>query len=150
MVKTRSAGVPSDPEWQELRDRLRRARQAEQFQAYPLEIEDLQDFAALERRKQLSKGELSAMIFARKTRQAFLTDDRNARALAESFMNASSVQTTPRLLGWLVFGGCLAESDVDHIIEEHERLKRPLTQYFRIILEEALRCRLMVMSAPQT
>lgn len=143
MIKNRSAGVPTDPEWQELRDRLRRAREAQQFKAYPLEIEDLQDLAVLERRKQLSKGELSAMIFAKKTGQAFLTDDQNARELAASFMNASLVQTTPHLLGWLVFCGRLAESDVDHVVQEHESLKRSLKEPFRTMLREALRCRLM-------
>ncbi|MEY4511274.1 MAG: hypothetical protein RLZZ450_3396 [Pseudomonadota bacterium] len=148
MVKNRGDEYPSEPEWRELRSRLQIARRAQQFTAYPLEIEDLQDLSVLESRKRLSKGELSAMIFAKKTGQAFLTDDQKARVLAKTFMSSAAVQTTPHLLGWLIFSGQLVESDVAQIVNDHESLKRPLAKYFSAMLTEALRCRLM--SAPVT
>lgn len=127
----------------ELKRRLVAARAAGEFQSYALDVEDLQDVALLERRQKLSKGELAAIAFARKTRQALLTDDQGARALAASAMDHRLVQTTPHLLGWLVFVGRIGDSDINGIIEEHESLRRPLRPFFLAMYQEAMRCRLM-------
>jgi hypothetical protein len=128
---------------QELQRRLRSARDAGQFKSYSLDVEDLQDVEILERRRKLSKGELAAIAFAKKTRQAFVTDDQGARKLAAAVMDHSAVQTTPHLLGWLLFAGHLVDSDVDGIVAEHEGLGRPLAKYLREMHTEAMRCRLM-------
>jgi hypothetical protein len=143
LFKPRKTVVAADVE---LKRRLEAARVAGQFQSYPLDVEDLQDVALLERRRRLSKGELAAIAFARKTRQAFLTDDQGARALAASAMDPHLVQTTPHLVGWLVFIGRIGDSDIGGIIEEHESLKRPLRPHFRAMYEEGMRCRLMTSS----
>jgi hypothetical protein len=58
-------------------------------------------------------------------------------------MEKAAVQTTPHLLGRLVFAGHLVDSDIDSIIAEHERLARPLAKYLREMHAEAMRCRLL-------
>jgi hypothetical protein len=127
----------------ELQRRLRTARQEGQFTSYPLDVEDLQTVEVLERRQQLSKGELSSIAFAKKTRQAFLTDDQPARALAATEIDEALVQTTPQMLGWLVFIGRLGDSDIAGIVEEHEGLQRPLKPYFIAMYKEGMCHRLI-------
>ena len=121
-----------------------------QFADYSLEIEDLQELEILANRKNLGKGELSSIIFAKKTRQAFMTDDRGARKLAESVMNNSMIQTTPHLLGWLFYSNILADSDKDTIIDEHSQFRRTqwgnLSKFFQIMYERGLEYRLMHMT----
>jgi hypothetical protein len=128
----------------ELQRRLTAARKDGQFQSFSLDVADLQDIEILERRQRLSKGELASIAFAKKTRQAFLTDDQQARVLAATAIEHRLVQTTPQLLGWLVFIGRLGDTDVSDVIEEHERLRRPLRSHFLNMHREALRCRLMI------
>jgi len=130
----------------ELQDRLRKECQKGAFPSYPLDIEDLQDVSLLERRKKLSKGELSSIAFAKKTQQAFLTDDQKARKLACEVMDRNKVQTTPHLFGWLCFTNRLGDGDKDVICEEHTRFNRPLAPYLEIVYQDALRCRLMALS----
>jgi hypothetical protein len=132
----------------ELQRRLRAARAEGQFKTYPLDVADLQDLDVLEQRKRLGKGELAAIVFAKKTRQAFLTDDQSARALATTTLTPQLVQTTPQMLGWLVFVGRLGDSDLSGIIEEHEKHRRPLKPYFAAMCEEGLRRRLMAWTSP--
>jgi hypothetical protein len=127
----------------ELQRRLIQARAQGQFRSYPLDLEDLQDVAILQKRGALSKGELAAIAFARRTRQAFLTDDQAARTLAATAMDRAFVQTTPHMLGWLFFTGHLSDGDFLGIVEEHEGLDRPLRSYFEEMYHEAMRCRLL-------
>lgn len=131
----------SSPEDQELVSRLERQHQRGSIVAYSLDVADLQDLAVLESRKRVSKGELSSIVFARKTRQAFLTDDQGARKLAEAVLVGGMTQTTPHLFGWLIFSGRLGDGDKDQVIEDHERLKRPLRKYLEEMYIEGLRCR---------
>lgn len=133
------------PEDSELQNRFRHEIERGHFPAYELSIEDLQDLEILEMRKSLGKGELSSIVFAKKTRQAFLTDDYKggARRLAQDILGPKMAQTTPQIFGWLYFTNQLGDSDKDKIIEEHKKFKRPLTQQFETMYQEALRCRLM-------
>jgi len=126
----------------ELQSRLRKEMAKGQFINYHISIEDLQDIEILQKRKNLSKGELSSIVFARKNRQALLTDDQGARKLAEQVMDKKSVQTTPHLLGWLFYADFLRDGDKDKIIEEHIFFKRPLAKYFRETYIKALECKL--------
>jgi hypothetical protein len=68
------------------------------FPAYPISIDDLQSIMNLEQRKSFSKGELSSIVFAQKTRQAFLADGQEARKLSESYIGLGNTQTTPSYL----------------------------------------------------
>lgn len=137
----------TDPE-KELRRRLvTESRKGEQFQSYNLTIEDLHDVKILENRKRLSLGELSSIVFAKKTQQAFMTDDKNARNLAETVLDSRMVQTTPHLFGWLIYSNVLVDSDKDKIIEEHSMFRTTnwgnLSKYFEEMYIKALEHRLM-------
>lgn len=125
-----------------LKNRLKKEQKNGNFVAYKIDIEDLQDVFLLEKRQQLSKGELSSIVFAKKTRQAFLTDDQSARKLAESFMEKTLVQTTPHLYGWLVYSNYLNDSDKEEVIREHVEMRRPLKKYFEEMHLKALECKL--------
>ena len=136
--KQRSTNTPED---EELKLRLKRETDNQRIVAYSLDVADLQDVAVLENRRRLSKGELSSIAFAQKTRQAFLTDDQKARKLAEVVLASKMTQTTPHLFGWLIFTCRLSDTDKDRVIDEHERLNRPLRPHFEAMYLEALRCR---------
>ncbi len=133
----------NSPEEIELKNRLRKEKMRGYFKDYHISIEDLQDVDVLEKRKNLSKGELSSIAFARRMSQAFLTDDQGARTLANEFMNSDMVQTIPHLFGWLLYGSFLNDLDKDAIISEHESLNRPLKKYFNDIYLKALEMKLL-------
>ena len=128
----------------ELQDRFRGVHARREIEAFDLDVEDLQEVIVLERRRKVSKGELSSIAFAKKTSQAFLTDDQGARRLREEILGQPKVQTVLHLFGWLVFSSRLGDSDKEPIITEHRSLKRPLGELFEDMYLEALRCRLMV------
>lgn len=136
------------PEEQELMSRLRCQHERGGIVAYSLDVADLQEVAVLETRRRVSKGELSSIVFAKKTQQAFLTDDKGARKLAETVLASQMTQTTPHLFGWLFFTCKLVDGDKDQIIDEHERLKRPLRKYLEEMYFEALRCRSLSTAYP--
>jgi len=126
----------------ELQQRLEQQRKAGQFQMFHIDLSDLNDIEILEKRRRLSKGELSSMVFAKRTHQAFITDDQGARKLACYFMQVDRVQTTPHLFGWLIYSGFLGDLDKDEVIREHVRFARPLEQYFNDIYMKALEYKL--------
>lgn len=132
----------------ELRRRLIDERKrGHQFADYSLDIEDLQDMEVLENRKRLGKGELSSIILAKKTRQAFITDDKKARNLAEKILASNMVQTTPHLFGWLLYSNILSDSDKDSIIKEHSEFRTTnwgnLTIFFEKMYMKAMEYKLM-------
>lgn len=126
------------PEDSKLQIRLKEAIEEGQFKSYDLDIEDLQEIEILKKRKNLGKGELASIAFAKKINQAFLTDDQPARKLAEQVMlNYRFVQTTPHLLGRLFFINFLADNELLFIIEEHQQHKRQLADFFREMYQKA-------------
>jgi len=136
--KRRKTSKPSDVE---LRSRLRTEQTSGRFSAYSCDIDDLQAVALLQNRKRLGKGEISSIAFAMKYRQAVLTDDQKARRLA-SDAGHKSIQTTPHLLGWLVFIGQLGDQDKDVVVAEHRDLDGVLGKYFEEAYLLALQHRL--------
>lgn len=122
--------------------RLREERKHGKFKDYHIDIEDLQEIEILQNRRNLSKGELSSIVFAKKTRQAFITDDQSARVLAQKILDAKMVQTTPHLFGWLFYSNYLIDSDKDRILNEHSELKRPLAKYFEKMYSKAYELKL--------
>jgi predicted nucleic acid-binding protein len=118
------------------------------FQSYSISIEDLQNLEILERRKSLSKGELSSIVFAQKTRQAFLTDDHGARKLSESYIGPKNTQTIPHLFGWLAYSGLITDSDKIVIIQEHENNGGQLSKFFNEVFNRALELNLAERSIP--
>lgn len=121
-----------------LQDDLKQAMKDGRFNTYHLDLEDLQEIAVLKKRKNLGKGELSSIVFAKKTNQAFLTDDFKARKLAEIIIGRQFVQTTPHLLGWLFFANFLGDSDLQPIIDQHKQSNQNLEQYFTQMYIRAL------------
>lgn len=137
----------SEPEKKLQRRLVDERKKGVQFTDYYLAIEDLQEIEILENRKNLGKGELSSIIFAKKTRQAFMTDDQGARNLAKSVMDNNMIQTTPHLLGWLFYSNMLTDSDKNGIIKEHSEFRTTqwgnLSKFFEIMYTRALEYKLM-------
>lgn len=132
----------------QLKERLINEKsKGKQFTDYHLDIEDLQDLEILENRKKLGKGELSSIVFAKKTGQPFLTDDKGARNLAERILKIDQVQTTPHLCGWLFYKNVLTDSDKSLIIDEHSKFRTSrrgnLSPFFEDMYKKALEFQLM-------
>src|SRR5436190_756984 len=142
LIKSRKKEDKHD---QELQRRLNTAVQQKQIESYSIDIGDLQEVIVLENRKRVSKGELSSIAFAKKTRQAFLTDDQGARKLADLSLDRRMVQTTPHLFGWLFFQGKLLDGDKQTVIDQHKEVRRPLEKYFEQMYGTALSYRLMAL-----
>jgi hypothetical protein len=138
LVKPRRVKTPEDDE---LKQRLLSARASDQIAMFPIDVEDLQVVELLERRRRLGKGELSTIAFAMKTRQMVMTDDTKAIRLAAEFLPSPGAQTTPHLLGWLVYGNRLTVGDEVLVLQEHEAMRRPLHKVFAEMCEEGRRCR---------
>lgn len=134
------------PESKELINRLLKAQEQEKFITHELTIEDLQQIEILKRRKNLGRGELSSIAFAMRIRQAFLTDDQPARRQAKEMIPLHLVQTTPHLLGWLIFTQKIGDSEVAQIIDEckvyQKSFDKILKPHFEHAYHEGLRCKL--------
>lgn len=126
------------PKEEELKKRLKIEQSKNNFSVYHLDIKDLLDVEVLRERKNLGKGELSSIAFAKITRQAFLTDDQGARKLASTALDANNVQTTPHLFGWLIHERFLNDGDKQLVIDQHLSFKRPLKEYFESMYMKAL------------
>ncbi|BAQ62141.1 hypothetical protein GM3708_2547 [Geminocystis sp. NIES-3708] len=135
MYKPREQPKDEDIELQNL---LKQEINNEQFKSYHLDIEDLQEVEILKRRKKLGKGELTSIAYAKKTNQAFITDDQGARNIAEEILGNDKVQTTPHLLGWLFFKNFLNYEDIKLIIEQHQTYNGKLERYFMEMYHKAL------------
>jgi hypothetical protein len=125
------------PERLELQRRLRSRLADGSITAYPIELEDLQQVDVLRNRRKLSIGELSVMVFAGKTQQAMLTDDKGAQKLALTHLKADAIQSTPHLVAWLYFSSLLADADVAQVKAELIGLARNLDPHFDKSYREA-------------
>lgn len=139
LFKRRTQRTESDAE---LCRRLRQAREKGDFPVYPVDVEDLIDSEVLSKRQHIGKGELSSMVFARKIRQALLTDDQRTRRLAVGPLDTGKIQTTPHLAGWLFFTRQLIDGDITEIVQEHAAVGRPLAKHIQAAYEQAMRARL--------
>lgn len=135
------------PERVELQKRLRSKLADGSITAHPIELEDLQQVEVLQNRKKLSIGELSVLVFAGKTQQAMLTDDRKAQKLALTHLAADAIQSTPHLVAWLYFCSLLADGDVAQVKAELTALARILDPHFDNFYREAQRCRAVAAQA---
>lgn len=133
---------PSSAE-QLVQERFRKEFNKGKFQSHGISISDLQDPDIVNLRKKIGMGELSSIAFARKINQCFLTDDQKGRRLASELLGAKRVQTTPHLLGHLIYLRVIIESEVDQLIKDHNDCERPLERFFREVQREALKIRFM-------
>ena len=138
------------PERTELQKRLNGKIATGSMQWHPIDIEDLQEFEILRNRKRVSPGELSVIIFARKTRQAVLTDDIGAQKLARQELGAQLVQSTPHLFAWLYFNSHMSDSDKDQIAADLKSFGRSLQPHLDEYRTEAQRCRALANQANRT
>ena len=134
---------PPRPERKELQKRLNARIESGSIQWHPIDIEDLQELEILRNRKRVSIGELSVIIFARKTRQAVLTDDIGAQKLARQELGAALVQSTPHLFAWLYFNSNMNDADKDQIDADLKSFGRNLHPHLGEYHTEAQRCRLL-------
>ncbi|MGB7598869.1 MAG: hypothetical protein WBM24_01075 [Candidatus Sulfotelmatobacter sp.] len=132
------------PERIELQTRLKREIANGGVKCCGIEIADLQDVEIIENRMRLSKGEIASIVFARKSQQALMTDDKKAATLARTALTSENVQSTPHLIAWLYFNWRLQDSDKDKIIGELAAVKRGLQPHIDNAYTEALRCRLVM------
>ena len=132
----------------ELMDRLESNRAKGRFQNLECSLDDLLTISEKVPGR-LGSGELSCLAAAYRIRSiAVMTDEKLARKFAEEKLNLS-VETTPRLYGYLHYHMHLCDSDHAQIIEEHERFeKRPLTPFLNQTYAEAMRCRLFTRATP--
>ncbi len=133
----------NSPAWLELRNRLRSCLDSGEIMFCDIDLEDLQEVAALEGRMAISKGELSTIAFAKRTGQSFLSDDRQAKVLAKSVLQAEMIQDIPHLCGWLCVNEVLHESDADPIRLELKALQRYLDPHIVNAFHKALEVKLM-------
>ncbi len=128
-------------------EKLGKGIATKRFTIYDITIDDLQEIGILENRKNLGKGELSSIVFAKKTRQAFLTDDKKARTLAKDVLGSEFVQTTPHLVGFCFYERHLLDGDINALIVQHQTSLTgswgDLSRFFNEAYEESLRIRLM-------
>jgi len=132
---------PLRPERIELQNRLKRALHDQQVTPYKIDVEDLQDVEVLRNRKKLSLGELSVLVFAHKTSQAVLTDDRGAQKLARTILAEVNVQNTPHLYAWLYFTSLLGDGDLQQIQADLRGFNRSLDPHLGRYHTEAQRCK---------
>jgi len=117
------------------------------FMRCSLSIDDLQEIDLLNNRKSLGKGELSSIALAKKTRQAFMTDDKRARSFGLQILGKSETQTTPHLVGYLFYNRYLTDGDFPIILKQHQsslcKSWGDLTRFFQEVYDEAMRLRLL-------
>jgi hypothetical protein len=131
------------PERVELQSRLHQKLANGSIKSHAIDVEDLQDVEVLRNRKRISNGELSVIVFARKTRQAVMTDDIKAQKLARSELDANMTQSTPHLFAWLYFRGRLNDADKDTVVSDLKGFGRSLQPHLDNLHFEAQRCRMM-------
>ena len=146
LIKPRTAPTEADLE---LKKRLKQEQAKGDFSAHSCSIDDLQAIANLESRKRLGKGELSSIAFASRIRQAFITDDRKARALSESVAQAIT-QTTPHLHSWLIFTNILTDADHQTVLSQHIEMGGSLAPHLSTAYGIALQCRLNSLATNKT
>lgn len=128
-------------------DKLQKEIDNNRFVSCDITIEDLQEMEILESRKRLGKGELSSIVFAKKARLAFMTDDKKARKLGNDVLGKEYVQTTPHLVGYCFYKRHLLDGDYANLITEHTSTLRgswgDLSPFFKIAYETSLQIHLM-------
>lgn len=103
-----------------------------------IDLADLQDPRVAGKTSRHSMGELSTMIFAKKAGLAFMSDDGKAQRLAKSIEPSPPVQTTPHLLGWLVYTKTIDQNTAELCVREHRANGRDLEKQLTQCITEAI------------
>ncbi|WP_163865071.1 hypothetical protein [Myxococcus eversor] len=137
LIKPRTPPITQAKET--LRSRLQAHLRTGELTELKISIDDLHEVSQLSSR--LGQGELSCAAAARKIHQAVMTDNRRDFRAIESLIDGR-LQTTPRLLGWLVLNNHLGDTEVQTVISEHKELEGSLHGVYLIAYHEALEIRL--------
>lgn len=73
-----------------------------------------------------------------------MTDDQKARRVATERDLDVITQTTPQLVGWLIYSGRLLDGDYRQVVREHADMCRPLAPHLDEAYNMALRARIRV------
>ncbi|MEO5336627.1 MAG: hypothetical protein H7841_07020 [Magnetospirillum sp. WYHS-4] len=145
LVKRRSNGK-SEIEASMQRQLSAELEEGRSFSVHQLAVGDLLELVtAVGSPRRFDKGEFAALALARKLNNGFLTDDRAAKRVGESVVGTALVRTTPHLVGWLVFAGCLVDGDIPTIIKDNKVFRGDnghLGQFIQKSYEHALGLRL--------
>lgn len=136
LIKKRSAPKQTD---RELQSRLRIYSCQGDFAVHEVQLDDLLLPALVTHAGRIGKGEISSIAFAYRTRQAVLTDDQKARKIASGPLLGVKTQTTPHLLGWLIFSRFLLDGDYRAVVAEHASMGGPLEPHFKTAYHMGLR-----------
>lgn len=138
LIKSRHRSKAHDLE---LQKRLRTHAKAGDFVIQEVQLQDLMIPALFDHAGRIGKGEISTIAFAYRTRQAVLTDDQRARRLADIPSLSVKAQTTPHLLGWLIYCRSLLDGDYRAIVAEHQDMKGTLQPHMEKAYLQGLRAR---------
>ncbi len=140
---TRPRANPSESDIQ-LQDLLRKKLERGDVTTLTVDVNDLREIARVDLVRRLGRGEIAAIALARKIRGAFLSDDRAAYRIACDAFPEQPSQTTPQLVGWLVYVGELTDGDFEIVVREHNDAtgRSTLSAYFRKTYQMALHHRL--------
>jgi hypothetical protein len=139
LYKPRTA-PPTIPEIT-LQSRLRCEIESGTIRQYGISIDDLQQVDVLAMRKRVSKGEISSIVFAKKTRQAFLSEDDGAVKLARTELELAMVQTSTLLFAWLLYHSWLDPSQCETVVSDLEACGRGLRQRYESACQVVINCR---------
>ncbi|WNG50898.1 hypothetical protein F0U60_47300 [Archangium minus] len=143
-IKPRS--TPATPAQSALQDRLNSHLETGAIGKIPISIDDLHEVSKLSNK--LGQGELSCAAAARKISKAVMTDNKRDFLAIASLVDGR-LQTTPRLLGWLVLRDFLGDAEVGVIIAEHEAFDGPLGKWYQKAYLEACEKRLKDKHTPK-
>ena len=135
LLKKRSSTKPAETE---LQGRLKSCLSKGDFKVCEIQLQDLLIPPLLSHAGRIGKGEISAIAFAYRTRQAVLTDDQKARRIATD-AGVTIVQTTPHLLGWLIYSRFLFDHDYKTIVTEHISMEGTLKPHLENAYHMGLR-----------
>ncbi|MDD5456894.1 MAG: hypothetical protein PHV30_07675 [Candidatus Margulisbacteria bacterium] len=127
---------------QELIKKIQKAISENSIKVCDITIDDLNDRLIADNRKRLGMGEISSIAFAKRTGLGFLTDDKPAKKFALKSLEASKVQSSIHLVGWLFYFRHLVDTDIDLIIREHTYHNRHFGEHYRKAYEKAMQYRL--------
>lgn len=109
---------------------------------YDIDISDLFDPLIRNHSSLRSRGEITAIILARKFNIGMVTDDIKAQNFAKQNLTDDRVESIPSLFGWLLYNKKLYDSDKDKIISEqkyyYRSQEKQLERMYRVALEKIL------------
>ncbi|SCZ80482.1 type II toxin-antitoxin system VapC family toxin [Acidaminobacter hydrogenoformans] len=112
----------------ELDKRIEQAIETGEILKYSLDISDLLDPLVNEHKRGKSRGELTAIILAKKFNVGLFTDDKKAQKIASDSLGVNRVESLYSLIGWLTWSGLLNDAEKESIITQHKYYFRDVSK----------------------